>query len=41
MGWAAHQHLLRPCDAAAMRAYAISTRVNSPANNDAQLLEAA
>ena len=41
VGRAAHQHLLRPYDAAAMRAYAISTRVNSPAHNDAQVLEAA
>ena len=40
-GLAAHQHQLRPYDAAAMREYAISTRVNSPANNDAEVLEAA
>ena len=40
-GQAAHQHQLLPYAAAAMRAYAISTRVNSPANNDAEILEAA
>ena len=40
-GLAAHQHQLRPYDAAAMREYAISTRVNSPANNDAEVLNAA
>ncbi|GAA3971488.1 SOS response-associated peptidase [Hymenobacter antarcticus] len=40
-GLAAHQHQLLPYDAAAMREYAISTRVNSPANNDPEVLEAA
>ena len=40
-GLAAHQHQLRPYDAAAMREYAISTRVNSPVNNDAEVLNAA
>ena len=40
-GLAAHQHQLRPYDAAAMREYTVSTRVNSPANNDAEVLEAA
>lgn len=35
---AAHQQLLMPYDAAAMREYVISTRVNSPANNDAEVL---
>ena len=40
-GLAAHQHQLLPYAAAAMRAYAITTRVNSPANNDPEVLEAA
>ena len=35
---AAHQQLLQPRDAAAMRAYVISKRVNSPAHNDADIL---
>ena len=35
---AAHQQLLMAYDAAAMREYVISTRVNSPANNDAEVL---
>ena len=38
---AAHQQLLVPYDAAAMREYIISTRVNSPAHNDAEVLAAA
>ena len=38
---AAHQQLLVPHDAAAMREYVISTRVNSPAHNDAEVLAAA
>ncbi|MGI4870166.1 MAG: SOS response-associated peptidase [Janthinobacterium lividum] len=38
---AAHQQLLVPYDAALMRAYAVTTRVNSPAHNDADVLEAA
>ena len=38
---AAHQQLLVPYDAAAMREYIISTRVNSPAHNDAEVLIAA
>ena len=38
---AAHQQLLVPYDAAAMREYVISTRVNSPAHNDAEVLAAA
>ena len=40
-GLAAHQNQLLPYAAAAMRAYAITTRVNSPANNDPEVLEAA
>ena len=38
---AAHRQLLVPYDAAAMREYAISKRVNSPANNDPEVLAAA
>ena len=38
---AAHQQLLVPYDAAAMREYAISKRVNSPANNDPEVLATA
>ena len=34
----AYQQLLRPYDAAAMREYVVSKRVNSPANNDAEVL---
>ena len=41
LGLAAHQQLLVPYDAAAMREYIISKRVNSPANNDADVLAAA
>ena len=40
LGLAAHQQLLVPYDAAAMREYVISKRVNSPANNDADVLAA-
>ena len=36
-----HQELLQPHEAAAMRAYVVSKRVNSPANNDATVLAAA
>ena len=35
---AAHQEQLVPLDAAAMRAYVISKRVNSPVNNDPEVL---
>lgn len=38
---AAHQELLMPYDATLMREYAITTRVNSPAHNDAEVLTAA
>ena len=38
---ARHQQLLVPYDAAAMQEYIISTRVNSPANNDPEVLAAA
>jgi putative SOS response-associated peptidase YedK len=38
---AAHQQLLAPYDASLMRAYAITTRVNSPAHNDPDVLVAA
>ena len=38
LGAAAHQQLLVPYDAAAMREYVISKRVNSPAHNDADVL---
>ncbi|MCC3154145.1 SOS response-associated peptidase [Hymenobacter sp. BT770] len=41
LGMEAHQHLLMPYDAAAMKEYVISKRVNSPANNDAEVLAAA
>ena len=41
LGLAAHQQLLVPYDAAAMREYVIGKRVNSPANNDADVLAAA
>ncbi|MGI4864717.1 MAG: SOS response-associated peptidase [Janthinobacterium lividum] len=37
----AHQQLLVPCDTNLMREYAITTRVNSPAHNDAEVLVAA
>ncbi len=36
----AAQKLLRPFPAAAMKAYPISTRINSPRNDDAGVLEA-
>ena len=38
---AEHQALLQPYPAALMREYAVTTRVNSPAHNDASILEAA
>ncbi|SHK08618.1 SOS response-associated peptidase [Hymenobacter psychrotolerans] len=38
---AEHQQLLQPYPADLMRAYAVTTRVNSPANNDADVLAAA
>ena len=38
---AARQQLLVPYDAALMREYAVTTRVNSPAHNDADVLAAA
>jgi len=38
---ARHQALLVPFDTRLMKEYAITTRVNSPANNDASVLEAA
>jgi len=38
---AQHQALLVPFDTRLMKEYAITTRVNSPANNDASVLEAA
>lgn len=41
LGLEAHQQLLRPYPAELMREYAVTTRVNSPANNDAEVLEAA
>jgi putative SOS response-associated peptidase YedK len=41
LGPAAHQQLLLPYDAAAMREYVVSKRVNSPANNDPEVLAAA
>jgi putative SOS response-associated peptidase YedK len=41
LGMAAHQQLLLPYDAAAMQEYVISKRVNSPANNDPEVLAAA
>ena len=37
----AHQQLLVPYDAAAMREYVVSKLVNSPANNDPEVLAAA
>ena len=40
LGLAAHQQLLVPYDAAGMWEYVISKRVNSPANNDADVLAA-
>ena len=41
LGMAAHQRLLVPYAAAAMQEYVISKRVNSPANNDIEVLAAA
>ena len=41
LGVAAHQHLLVPYAAAAMQEYIIGKRVNSPANNDIEVLAAA
>ena len=41
LGVAAHQHLLVPYAAAAMQEYVISKRVNSPANNEIEVLAAA
>ena len=41
LGPAAHQQLLVPYDAALMKEYAITTRVNSPAHNDPDVLAAA
>jgi len=41
LGPAAHQQLLAPYDAAAMREYEITKRVNSPAHNDPEVLAAA
>jgi len=38
---AAHQQLLLPYDTGLMREYAVTTRVNSPAHNDEQVLVAA
>lgn len=38
---AAHQQLLVPYDTELMKEYAITTRVNSPAHNDAEVLAAA
>jgi putative SOS response-associated peptidase YedK len=38
---AQHQQLLVPYDTNLMREYAITTRVNSPAHNDAEVLAAA
>ena len=38
---AAHQQLLVPYDTALMKEYVITTRVNSPAHNDAEVLAAA
>lgn len=38
---AQHQQLLVPYDTTLMREYAITTRVNSPAHNDPEVLEAA
>ena len=36
-----YQELLQPHDAAGMREYVVSKRINSPANNDAEVLEPA
>ena len=36
-----YQQLLQPYDAAAMREYIVGKRVNSPANNDAEVLSPA
>ena len=41
LGPAAHQGLLRPYPPDLMREYAVTTRVNSPAHNDAEVLAAA
>ncbi len=41
LGLVAHQQLLVPYDAAAMREYAVSKLVNSPANNGPEVLAAA
>ncbi|NML66081.1 SOS response-associated peptidase [Hymenobacter sp. RP-2-7] len=41
LGPSAHQKLLLPYDAALMKEYAITTRVNSPAHNDPEVLVAA
>ena len=41
LGPAQHQQLLVPYDATLMKEYAITTRVNSPAHNDAEVLLAA
>ena len=41
LGPAAHQQRLAPYDAAAMREYEITKRVNSPAHNDPEVLAAA
>ena len=38
---AVYQELLQPYDAAGMREYVVSKRINSPANNDAEVLEPA
>jgi putative SOS response-associated peptidase YedK len=41
LGPTAHQQLLVPYDAALMKEYAVTTRVNSPAHNDPEVLAAA
>jgi putative SOS response-associated peptidase YedK len=41
VGPAAHQQLLVPYNTALMKEYAITTRVNSPAHNDPEVLAAA
>jgi putative SOS response-associated peptidase YedK len=41
LGPSAHQQLLVPYDASLMREYVITTRVNSPAHNDPEVLAAA
>ncbi|MGI4833028.1 MAG: SOS response-associated peptidase [Janthinobacterium lividum] len=41
LGPAAHQQLLLPYDATLMKEYAVTTRVNSPAHNDPEVLVAA